>query len=534
MRSLRLCGLQQMFNKLLRYYHTLRHLKFIQVRYQLYYRFRRKFLPFQYRETKGPVNFRRLNLQPFPDQYEHYLGNNNFTFLNLEYHFNKEIDWNYTGHGKLWAYHLNYFDYLHQPGMIWETGYALIQDFLKSPADRSEGMEPYPISLRCINWIKFMIRHNTYPDDMVRSLKSQYTLLEQQLEFHLLGNHLLENIFSLLYGAIFLEDRKLLRKATRLLQQELDEQILEDGAHFELSPMYHCIIMQRMLDCYNLLLTNDIASAGLKEIFKENLNSMYRWLNNMTFRNGDIPHFNDSVEGQYIRSAVIQEYADRLGIIADGKTLSDSGYRKFTSGDMECVVDAGKPGPDYIPGHAHADMLSFVLYIKGEPVIVDTGISTYENSPDRHLERSTISHNTVTINNKNQSDVWGGFRLGKRAGCAIISDNEHSLKAFHDGYNSYGVKTYRSVRIDQGSIELTDVIEGSEQVRGVTHFHFAPGMKVSSDKNNVYAGGVKVSFGRTGNIIQGPYSYCLGFNKKAKATRVSVEFSKKLTTIISE
>lgn len=34
-------------------------------------------------------------------------------------------------------------------------------------------------------------------------------------------------------------------------------------------------------------------------------------------------------------------------------------------------------GPDYIPGHAHADTFNYELRIDGVPFIVDTGISTY-------------------------------------------------------------------------------------------------------------------------------------------------------------
>ena len=40
-------------------------------------------------------------------------------------------------------------------------------------------------------------------------------------------------------------------KASCLLYKELDEQILPDGSHYEQSPMYHCILLDRLLDCYN-------------------------------------------------------------------------------------------------------------------------------------------------------------------------------------------------------------------------------------------------------------------------------------------
>ncbi len=80
-------------------------------------------------------------------------------------------------------------------------------------------------------------------------------LLDHQ-EYHLLGNHLLENGYSLLFGALYFKEKKFEDAARRILTRELKEQVLDDGAHFELSPMYHQIILCRVLDTYNLLENN--------------------------------------------------------------------------------------------------------------------------------------------------------------------------------------------------------------------------------------------------------------------------------------
>ena len=47
--------------------------------------------------------------------------------------------------------------------------------------------------------------------------------------------------------------------------------------------------------------------------------------------------------------------------------------------NYECL-DVGKIGPDYILGHAHNDIFSFILYVDNEPFIIDRGISTYNQS----------------------------------------------------------------------------------------------------------------------------------------------------------
>ena len=167
------------------------------------------------------------------------------------------------GYGKLWVYHLNYFDFLNQDQLDLNTGKALIENYLKVLDTRSEGMEPYPTSIRTINWIKFMAVQNEYPINIVDSLYAQYIVLSKKLEYHIMANHLLENGFSLLFGAVFFKDRKLEQLVREVLKVELDEQILNDGGHFELSPMYHVILLQRALDGYNLLVNN---SHNLQDI----------------------------------------------------------------------------------------------------------------------------------------------------------------------------------------------------------------------------------------------------------------------------
>ena len=43
-----------------------------------------------------------------------------------------------------------------------------------------------------------------------------------------------------------------LRRGLFILRRELAEQVLEDGGHFELSPMYHALILEDLLDLVNL------------------------------------------------------------------------------------------------------------------------------------------------------------------------------------------------------------------------------------------------------------------------------------------
>ncbi len=484
-------------------------------------------------DVKAP-GFQEIKLHPFPKQHEHYLSDGHFSLLNLEHRFKGTINWNYSDHGKLWTYHLNYFDYLHQPGMRWETGKGLMDEFLADIQKRKDGMEPYPISLRTINWIKFLAVHQRFPQEIVDSLYPQYQVLSKKPEYHLLGNHLLENGFSLLFGAVFFQDEKLIGLAKKILTTELQEQILEDGAHFELSPMYHTILLQRALDGYNLLINNDHNLDDIQNLLEKKIQKMVSWLDAIMFSNGDIPMFNDSTPGQAFDPKTILDYAKQLGFTPEPVAFSESGYRKFVAGNFEMVADVGPVGPSYQPGHAHCDMLSFVLYHKGIPVIVDRGISTYEKNSRREEERGTASHNTVMINGEEQSDVWGGFRVGRRAVPEILEDREDVLLATHTGYDHTGCKHRRKWTIEDGSLQIEDWV-GGDVNQAVAWFHFHPEVVVRELDRGTF---------RIENLILAldgfrfaeieTYEYCLGFNKRTEASRLRVVFGDRLKTIISE
>ncbi len=495
---------------------------------------RDQFFPVVIPEGIKAPRFQKVTLSPFPEQFEHYLGNHRFSLLNLEHTFENSIDWNYSGYGKLWTYHLNYFDYLHQPGMSWETGKGLMDDFLADIQNRKDGMEPYPISLRTINWIKFLAVHQRFPQEIVDLLYAQYQVLTKKPEYHLLGNHLLENGFSLLFGAVFFQDEKLTQLAERILFNELEEQILEDGAHFELSPMYHVILLQRALDGYNLLINNNHGLNDVQDLLKEKIQQMVNWLDEMMFSNGDIPMFNDSTHGQALEPKTILEYANQLGFSSEPMQLSESGYRKFEFGDFEMIADAGPVGPSYQPGHAHCDLLSFVLYHKGIPVIADRGISTYEKNSRREEERGTASHNTVMINGVEQSDVWGGFRVGRRAVPEILEDREEFLSATHTGHDHIGCKHRRKWSVEEGSLRIEDWVDGDVK-QSEAFFHFYPDVEVRElDRGKFRIENLILALDGFGSAEIETYEYCPGFNKRTEASRLRVVFGDHLKTEIIE
>lgn len=522
-------------------FHTIIHLRLIQIHFQLWYRFRKLWRTntgFKY-SLSIPKEGNLLTFSPWIEKQE-VLKGNTFTFLNKSLSFqSNNINWNFEGYGKLWIYNLNYFDFLIQKEMNLEKGLFFIKDFIFELNSQSGALEAYPIALRGINWIKFISKHQITAipskqvsniDQINSSLFAQYQILLDNLEYHLLGNHLLEDAFSLLFGAFYFNDNKLYLKAKDIITIEMEEQILDDGAHFELSPMYHKIILDRLLDCINLIQSNDVFpdQVVLLELMREKAGTMLSWLNAITFANGEIPMLNDSAPGISAPTQQLNKYAQTLNfeLRTQNSELSDSGYRKFTSLNYECIVDVGALGPSYQPGHAHADTLNFVLNVNNNPVLVDTGISTYEANKTRLSERGTAAHNTITVQNKNSSEVWSSFRVAQRARVKILTDTNKKITAEHNGYQHYGFNHRRSFQFRENEIIVQDSIIGSKNAFGENNLHFHPSAKVVLKKNGLQVeDNIFIKFEGHQKFILVDYQLPIGYNQYKSAKKSMISFN---------
>lgn len=517
---------------------TVIHLKLKQIAFRLFYAFRakyRSFVNFKYKFNlyrKGkPLNF--TEIIPNGESYK----SNSFKFLNKSVTFSDGIDWDYMENGKLWAYNLNYFDFLNQKEMSSEIGQALIYLFIDQIRDLKNANEPYPISLRGINWVKFLSLHQIEKKSIDLYLYSQYRILLDKLEYHLLGNHLLENGFSLLFGGYYFNGNELYQKGKEIVSIELREQILGDGAHFELSPMYHKIILHRLLDTYNLCKNNRDVYEDLvfEEFLLATAEKMLGWLEEVTFSNGTTPRVNDSTEGISATSEELFEYAKRLNINWKKSELKDSGYRMFRDSEVELFVDYGEIGPSYIPGHAHSDTFNFLLNCQGKPVIVDPGISTYDVGFRRQRERSTSSHNTVRYDKIDQSEVWGGFRVGRRAKAVITDESNNSITGYHDGYKRYGIYHQRKIEFKTKTIFIEDnmVSKGKLASKSSSYYHFHPSIGVELIDNQVKVDGCEIEFEGAQSIRIKEYTYAYGYNKTENANMIEVIFKEQLKTKIT-
>ncbi len=508
---------------------TVSFLKPIQAFYQVKYKLAPKkplsAYKLDFKETY-PLSFFQF---PFPKRIlEIQDQKSSFSFLNLASTYGDQIDWNDQGHAKLWNYNLQYLDFLKQEDLEVATKAKLLQDIYSWLWDGRLPLEPYPASLRIMNVIRFL-KTNQIPEvdksAIQTCLLAELHYLSKNLEYHLLANHLLENAFALWMGALYFNDAGWKKIGEKLLKEELEKQILSDGAHFELAPMYHQIILFRVLESCHL--TSE--EFHLKTFLREKAELMIGWLEQMTFEDGSLPHFNDTTEGIAQSPKELLTIGDLLGIKAKKVKLIESGYRIFQFQNIKLVADVEGIKPSYQPGHAHADTFSFVLHEGKIPVIVDPGISTYNISQRRDWERSTRAHNTLTIDGKNSSEVWAGFRVGRRAKVETRKDSEFQVEGIHDGF--FPALHSRTFLIENSGISINDEVSGdiSPESQKVIRFYLHPTIKPELiDTNSVrLTSSLHIRFSGADTIEFSSYEFCRGFNLLEKALVIEVRLKEK-------
>lgn len=424
-----------------------------------------------------------------------------FTFLNERKEFDPaRFDWVSRDRDKLWRYNLHYFDFLHEPGRANEP--ELVDGWIAAnPQGREDAWEPFPVSLRLVNWIKFCLSPGApspLPRSWSESLGLQAGWLERHIEYHLLANHYFKNAKALIFAGVFfdgVEARRWLELGLRIASEELAEQVLPDGGHFERSPMYHCMILEDCLDLLNLCRACGLPEMRALELRLEGLiPAMLDFAAGLTHPDGGIALFNDAALGIEPGYAELAGYFGRLGGACPAvgheavRSFPESGYHRLSPrpGDM-LVADCGPVGPDYQPGHAHCDTLSFELSLDGRRVIVDSGCCRYTDGEIRRYNRGNAGHNALTVGGHDQSEVWGAHRVARRArpmaARAAVEGGALVFEGAHDGYTRLPGRPVHHRRIEWrgGRIEIRDRVEGGGEHDLELRMHIHPDCPVRLD-----------------------------------------------------
>ncbi len=478
-----------------------------------------------------------------------------FIFLNEIAEFEAGIDWSAPGVGRLWRYNLNYFDYLApSEGLPSGPGVAIMRDWIEqNPPGTPDTWDPYPTSLRSVNWMKYLSENAIASDEAERiagSLYEQVLWLEKDLEYHLLANHLFKNAKALAFAGLFFtgpDAGRWLDKGLSILSQQLPEQILHDGGHFERSPMYHSMVLEDCLDLLNICLQYDEERLKrVSEILEETTGRMARFLRGIVHPDGRIALFNDSAFGIEAEPGDLVDYYGRItGSVPEERSglawsFPETGYYVMSPGEGgRLIIDCGNIGPDYQPGHSHCDTLSFELSLRGKRIVVDSGCFGYEDGTVRRYNRGNAGHNTLTLDAENQSEVWASHRCARRAYplYAKLSERKNGEIVFegaHDGYQRLPGKPVhrRSFSWVDREILIADTVEGSGRHSVEIGLHINPELLAERRGDTVAimdegAMIAEISLWDGGPVEEYKGWYCPEFGKKIPCTVLGAKYAER-------
>lgn len=421
-----------------------------------------------------------------------------------------------------------------------ETAVAHVEDWIarNPPLTGINWASMLELAFRTMSWtwaIEFFC-HDAAEDrtpwlvDLLLSLDRQLTHIQQNLSIYFSPNTHVSGEGLALYAVsrALPELRRSEVRAGRgreVLLAEAVRQIRADGGHAELSTHYH----RYSTDFYLLALaiaraSGDAATSRLERAAA----TQAAFLRTIADDRGILPGFGDDDGGQLFTFAgePAANAAATLGVAATllgdaalavarprtaeywilgrrparpgdrndavrwpSRALYDSGYFVSRGDDgSHLVFDAGPHG--YLNGgHAHADALSIVLTVAGDPVLVDPGTGSYTfDAAARDRFRSSRMHNTLVLNGREPAVARGPFHWQSRADARLLvarcgSDMDFAAGA-HDGHAPF--RHVRAVLALHGVGWLVvDRVTGPGDIEAETWWHLHPAWAASVERRRI-------------------------------------------------
>ncbi|PZP40423.1 MAG: hypothetical protein DI585_01150 [Pseudomonas fluorescens] len=417
----------------------------------------------------------------------------------------------------LWLFHLHYHEWLDDLRAAGQRAVAqkLVADWLVHFAGyHTVAWHPYPTSLRVVAWLTHGGWLMEGADDDLKlafyeSLQRQAAYVAQNLEWDIGANHLLKNLKAMIYAGLAFEQPDMYARGMAGLLHQLPVQILPDGMHYELSPMYLAQVLRDLLDIRAVLRK----TGGAPKIIDDTVRQLGTALGFFVHGDGRLALFNDGAE---LDEGFLAQLLRLSGADDAPDALPHAGYARLSRGGTLVLFDAGKVGPDENPGHAHADTLSFELSVGRERVIVNSGTYAYQHNL-RNAYRATAAHSTVSLDGADSAEVWANFRVGRRpqnvemvvqGGGEALPGGDIWVEGAHDGYAYVGALHRRKILLagDGSRVRGEDEISFRKASRRVkAHFHLHPDIQVRllSDTSAELetAHGVKLAFSIEGGRL---------------------------------
>lgn len=406
-------------------------------------------------------------------------------------HHSEKIDWSESWNvdlsTPLWCFNLHYFEYLLPLAASYiktsdirylDKAKEIILSWIQHCPQEAGGTawNSYTISMRAINWIAFygeveneLRKDESFTRQFRDSIAAQYCFLGSHLEKDLLANHYLENLKALVVLACFFSDRERLNLVLPEFEAQVDEQILSDGVHFELSPMYQKILLEGLLRACVALREFGCQSMSVES----HLGPMCDFVYSMEVNANRTPLFNDSGDNiAKSSSALLMCARKHFGLLPEYRsTFPKAGYylleKEYSGHILKIIFDIGEPGPSYACGHAHCDMLSVEVYVDGNPWVVNSGTYAYQGGA-RLAFKQTAAHNAPQVEGIEQSECWASFRMARLAVPLGVEVTEDSIVGTMR--DCKGNEISRTITLMSEGVLVVD--EGSPADVLLQHWHF--------------------------------------------------------------
>ena len=395
-------------------------------------------------------------------------------------------------------------------------------------------------ALRLVSWtwaLQFTKECKSFNSDLFDKIACSVKDHGEYIYHHLskyssANNHLIGEAIGLIYAGCYYpflsEAKKWRNRGFHILFNNLPKLVYSDGVCKEQTPFYQVFIFN--LAVLGLLAAQHENRQVPKE-FLSRMEKMADFIYTLMDRHGNVPNIGDNDHGYavYLSDADHSIFSSMLSIsrvlfnrdsfqdkcnpsdetafwllgekseqssVSEHSFLStvtsfpEGGYYIITSDSQphqQIVFDCGPLGFGALAAHGHADALSVMFSVNGQPVLIDSGTYMYLGAREhRNYFRGTDAHNTLVLNKKDQSEPLGPFQWGRKADSVLdeIVETESGvlISGYHNGYKEDGVIHHRKIEWNKYTLwTISDTLHGKKNHDFQINFHLSPCELICND-----------------------------------------------------